>query len=92
MKLYTKLCSLLLAAVLAACMPAALRGIGRQLYPCRYDGVIESYAAEYEMDPKAPEFCIGIIEKTLCHQQGEKLDGGLQRGGPRPDADDRGDL
>ena len=29
---------------------------------------------EYEMDPKAPEFCIGIIEKTLCHQQGEKLD------------------
>ena len=30
---------------------------------------------EYEMDPKAPEFCIGIIEKTLCHQQGEKLTG-----------------
>ena len=51
MKLYTKLCSLLLAAVLAACMPAALREIGRQLYPCRYDGVIERYAAEYEMDP-----------------------------------------
>ena len=21
---------------------------------------------EYEMDPKAPEFCIGIIEKTRC--------------------------
>ena len=37
---------------------------------------------EYEMDPKAPEFCIGIIEKTLCHQQGEKLDGTPLRGTP----------
>jgi phage terminase large subunit-like protein len=36
----------------------------------------------YEMDPKAPEFCIGIIEKTLCHQQGEKLDGTPLRGTP----------
>ena len=35
---------------------------------------------DYEMDPKAPEFCIGIIEKTLCHQQGEKLDGTPLRG------------
>ena len=30
---------------------------------------------EYEMDPKGPEFCIRIIETTICHQQGEKLDG-----------------
>lgn len=30
---------------------------------------------EYEIDHKAPEFCIGIIEKTFCHQQGEALDG-----------------
>lgn len=30
---------------------------------------------EYEMDPKGPEFCIRIIESTICHQQGEKLDG-----------------
>ena len=37
---------------------------------------------EYEMDPKVPEFCIGIIEKTLCHQQGEKLDGTPLRGTP----------
>ena len=37
---------------------------------------------DYEMDPKAPEFCIGIIEKTLCHQQGEKLDGTPLRGKP----------
>lgn len=37
---------------------------------------------EYVMDSKAPEFCIGIIEKTLCHQQGEKLDGTPLRGTP----------
>ena len=30
--------------------------------------------ADYWMDYKAPEFCIQIIEKTLCHQQGERLD------------------
>lgn len=35
---------------------------------------------DYQMDPKAPEFCIWIIEKTLCHQQGEKLDGTPLRG------------
>lgn len=34
------------------------------------------------MDRKDPEFCIGIIEKTLCHQQGEKLDGTPLRGTP----------
>jgi phage terminase large subunit-like protein len=35
---------------------------------------------DYWMDLKAPEFCIQIIEKTLCHQQGEKLDGTPLRG------------
>ena len=37
---------------------------------------------DYEMDSKGPEFCIGIIEKTLCHQQGESLDGTPLRGRP----------
>lgn len=37
---------------------------------------------EYEIDHKAPEFCIGIIEKTFCHQQGEALDGAPLRGTP----------
>ena len=36
----------------------------------------------YEIDHKAPEFCIGIIERTFCHQQGEKLDGTPLRGTP----------
>lgn len=36
----------------------------------------------YEMDYTAPEFCIGIIEATFCHQQGEKLDGTPLRGTP----------
>lgn len=36
----------------------------------------------YWMDSKAPEFCIQIIEKTLCHQQGEKIDGTPLRGKP----------
>jgi phage terminase large subunit-like protein len=38
--------------------------------------------SDYWMDYKDPEFCIGIIEKTLCHQQGEKLDGTPLRGTP----------
>lgn len=37
---------------------------------------------EYWLDTKAPEFCIQIIEKTLCHQQGERLDGTPLRGEP----------
>lgn len=37
---------------------------------------------DYWMDYKAPEFCIGIIEKTICHQQGERLDGEPLRGKP----------
>ena len=39
-------------------------------------------STEYEMNPKWPEFCIGIIEKTICHQQGEKLDGTPLSGTP----------
>lgn len=35
---------------------------------------------DYWMDYKAAEFCIQIIEKTLCHQQGERLDGTPLRG------------
>lgn len=37
---------------------------------------------EYEIDNAAPEFVIGIIEKTLCHQQGELIDGTPLRGRP----------
>lgn len=37
---------------------------------------------EYWMDYKAAEFCIQIIEKTICHQQGERLDGMPLRGTP----------
>lgn len=37
---------------------------------------------EYEIDYHAPEFCIGVIERTLCHQQGESLDGAPLRGKP----------
>lgn len=38
--------------------------------------------SDYYIDSKGPEFCIQIIEKTLCHQQGEKLDGTPLRGTP----------
>ena len=37
---------------------------------------------DYDMDPRDPEFCIGIIEKTICHQQGERMDGTPLRGQP----------
>lgn len=37
---------------------------------------------DYWMDAKDPEFCIQIIEKTICHQQGEMLDGTPLRGKP----------
>ena len=37
---------------------------------------------EYELDPKGPEVCIGIIERLLCHQQGERLDGTPLSGEP----------
>lgn len=37
---------------------------------------------DYWMNKRDPEFCIQIIEKTLCHQQGEKIDGTPLRGTP----------
>lgn len=37
---------------------------------------------DYDFDSTGPEFCIQIIEKTICHQQGEKLDGKPLRGTP----------
>ena len=37
---------------------------------------------EYEISHKGPEFCIGIIERTFCHQQGEAIDGTPMRGKP----------
>lgn len=36
----------------------------------------------WELQPKDPDFCIKIIEKTLCHQQGETIDGVPLRGKP----------
>lgn len=36
----------------------------------------------YWMDYRDPEFVIQVIEKTFCHQQGEKLDGTPLRGKP----------
>ena len=37
---------------------------------------------EYELSHKGPEFVIGIIEKTICHQQGETIEGTPLRGKP----------
>lgn len=36
----------------------------------------------YELVNRDPEFCIKIIESTLCHQQGETIDGKPLRGEP----------
>lgn len=36
----------------------------------------------YDFNPKDAEFVIQIIEKTLCHAQGEKIDGTPLRGTP----------
>lgn len=36
----------------------------------------------YDFDTKAPDFAIGIIERTFCHQQGETLEGIPLRGKP----------
>ena len=37
---------------------------------------------DYEITHKGPEFCISIIEHTICHQQGEMIDGTPLRGKP----------
>ena len=36
----------------------------------------------YTLDAAGPEFCIQVIERTMCHQQGERLDGTPLRGTP----------
>ena len=36
----------------------------------------------YELKTRPPEFCIGIIDHTMKHQQGERLDGTPLRGEP----------
>ena len=36
----------------------------------------------YELDHAGPRFVIGIIESTICHQQGERIDGTPLRGEP----------
>lgn len=37
---------------------------------------------EYELRKTAPDFCINLIEATLCHVQGEAIDGTPLRGKP----------
>ena len=37
---------------------------------------------DYEISHKGPEFVISIIESTICHQQGEMIDGTPLRGKP----------
>lgn len=37
---------------------------------------------DYWIDRKSADFCINIIENTLCHQQGERIDGTELRGTP----------
>ena len=37
---------------------------------------------KYDFNPSDAEFVINIIENTICHQQGEKLDGTPLRGTP----------
>lgn len=36
----------------------------------------------YYLDADDPDFCINMIESTLCHQQGEAIDGTPMRGKP----------
>ena len=51
MKMKRLIIALAAMAVLLLCLPAALRRVGQQLYPRRFDSVVETYAAEYQMDP-----------------------------------------
>ena len=36
----------------------------------------------YEMKPDDADFCLNVMESTLCHQQGEAIDGTPMRGKP----------
>ena len=38
--------------------------------------------AKYWLDTKSADFVIGIIQSTICHQQGERIDGTELRGKP----------
>lgn len=40
------------------------------------------HSKRYDFKPDDAEFIIGLIEMTICHQQGEKLDGSPLRGEP----------
>ena len=51
MKMKRLIVALAAMAVLLLCLPVALRRVGQQLYPRRFDSVVETYAAEYQMDP-----------------------------------------
>lgn len=57
-----------------------LAGMELQQAVDRFYGDLEN--PEYVLDTKAPEFCITIIESTLCHEKGESLDGTPMRGKP----------
>ena len=52
----------------------------RQLAVERFFADLEN--PKYEMKPDDADFCINIIETTLCHAQGESLDGTPMRGKP----------
>ena len=51
MNVRTKIIALLLAVVLLLALPTVVRQVEQQIYPCRFADVVETYAAEYEMDP-----------------------------------------
>ena len=60
---------------------------GRKVACIELKQAVERFFADlenpaYEMNKKWPEFCITLIERTLCHQQGERLDGTPLRGMP----------
>lgn len=44
--------------------------------------IIDLKSGEYDFNPAAAEFVIGIIEKTFCHRQGQRLDGSPLNGEP----------
>lgn len=51
MKARKRRIALILAVVLLACMPFLVRQVERQLYPCKFPDVVQTYAAEYDLDP-----------------------------------------
>lgn len=51
MKLRTKILALALVVVVLLSAPTAVRKVEEQIYPCKYPAVVETYAAEYDLDP-----------------------------------------